>query len=142
MFKPGVIIRNTRILMMIASLGISGWANATEIQWTATQDKAGLTVVTPSISIDGLINDVVMLKTALKHDEEILSQRVEQGRITKGESLMSLLLPGGMLYAAYKKSNHVRAVSAHKQVLAQFNDLTEDLNVLMTNTLPILVAKR
>lgn len=142
MFKLRVTIRNTRVLMMVASLSISGWVNAAEIQWIPKQDSAGFTVNIPSISIEGLVNDVVTVKSALRHDEKLLSNRVERGRISGKESLLSLLLPGGMIYAAYKKNEHANAVREHKLVSAQIKGITEDLAALTITTAPIVVAKR
>lgn len=142
MFKPGVMFRNSRIVMMIIGLGLSGWANGAEVQWTPSQNDAGFTIVLPSINIDELVNDVVTLKVALKHDEKRLSHRVEQRRFTTNESLLSLLLPGGMIYAAYKKSSHAQAVSEHEKVVAQLSLLSEDLAVLTSHVETIVVAKR
>jgi len=141
MFKPAVMFRNIRILMMAISLGLSGWAHGAEIHWTPLQDETGLTVMSPDIDITELVNDVVMLKVALKRDERLLSRKVEQGRITNSESLLSLILPGGMLYVAYKKSNQAQAVSEHEQVLAQLNVIAEDINVLMADGRPVVIAK-
>ncbi|MCK4742291.1 MAG: hypothetical protein KAT25_00575 [Sulfuriflexus sp.] len=143
MFKLRLIIRNTRVLMMTVSLGMmSGWANAAEILWTPEQDVAGFMVMEPSINIDALVDDVVTLKIALKQDEKRLSRQVEQKRITGNETWLSFLLPGGMLYAAYKKNAHTNAIREHKLVSSQLLDITVDLVALTTTAEPIVVAKR
>ena len=143
MFKLDLIIRNTRALTMVVSLGMmSGWANAAETLWTPKQDATGFTVMEPSINIDALVDDVVSLKIALKHDEKRLSHQVEQKRVTSNDTLLSFLLPGGMLYAAYKKSAHTNAVREHKLVSSQLLDITADLVALTTTAGPIVVAQR
>ena len=143
MFKLALIIRNTRVLTMVVSmLGMSGWAHAAETLWTPKQDVAGFMVMEPSIRIDALVDDVVSLKIALKHDEKRLSDQVEQKRVTGNDTLLSFLLPGGMLYTAYKKSAHSNAVREHKLVSSNLLDITADLVALTTTAGPIVVAKR
>lgn len=143
MFKLGLIIRNTRALTMVVSMfGMSGWAHAAETLWTPKQDAAGFTIMEPSINIDGLVDDVFSLKITLKRDEKRLSHQAEQKRFTGNDSLLSFLLPGGMLYAAYKKSAHSNAVREHKLVSSNLLDITADLVALTTIAGPIMVAKR
>ena len=143
MFKLGLIIRNTRVLTMVVSLGMmSGWANAAEILWAPKQDVAGFMVMAPSISIDALVDDVISLKIVLKHDEKRLSHQIEKKRVTGNDTFLSFLLPGGMLYAAYKKNVHANVVREHKLVSTQIKGITEDIAALTITTSPIVVAKR
>ena len=142
MYNLRLIIRNTRILLMIATMAIPGWVTAAEIQWVPVKDKAGLSVMMPGIGMDVLVDDIVRLKLALKHDEKLLSRREERKRITGNQSVLSFLLPGGMLYAAYKKHDHANAVRDHEQVSSMLKEITSDLVALTTISGPIVVAKR
>ena len=142
MFTPRKIIRNTRVLMMLVSLGVSGWASSAEILWTPVQDAGGYTTMKPSINMDALVDEIVSLKSTLREEEKQLSHQVEKSRVTDNDTLLSIFLPGGLLYAAYKKSAHNQAVREHKLVSTQVKEITEDIIALTRIDGPIVVAKQ
>ncbi|MGD8743046.1 MAG: hypothetical protein PVH46_06425 [Granulosicoccaceae bacterium] len=136
------IFRNVRVLLMAASLGIPGWASAAEIHWTPEQHKDGFTVMVPSINMDALVDEMVSLKSELKHDETLLARRMQEKRMTGNDKVLSFLMPGGMLYAAYKKSAYNKAVRNHERVTLQLKEVTTDIVALTTSSGPIAVAQR
>lgn len=137
-----VILRNARVLLMAVSLGIPGWASAAEIQWLPAQAEDGFTVMMPNINLDTLVDEIAALKTELKHDESRLARRVEEKRVTGNDKVLSFLMPGGLLYAAYKKSAYNKAVRDHELVSSRLNEITTDLVALTAIDGPIAVAQR
>jgi hypothetical protein len=137
-----LVIRNVRVLSMIASLGISGWASGAEIEWSPEQGERGFTVMAPSINMDALVDEMVSLKTALKHDEKLLAREVEKKRITGNDKVLSFLMPGGLLYAAYKKSAYDKAVRDHELASSQSREITTELVALTGINGPVVLAKR
>lgn len=142
MFVKNVVIRNVRVWLMVASLGIPGWTSAAEIQWVPKNDEKGFTVMMPDINIDALVDDIARLKIALRHDEKLLAEQVEQKRVTGNDKVISFLMPGGLIYAAYKKNAHSRAVQDHELVVSQLKEISTDLTALMAISGPVVVAKR
>jgi hypothetical protein len=127
---------------MAVSLGIPGWASAAEIQWLPAQAEDGFTVMMPNINLDTLVDEIAALKTELKHDESRLARRVEEKRVTGNDKVLSFLMPGGLLYAAYKKSAYNKAVRDHELVSSRLNEITTDLVALTAIDGPIAVAQR
>jgi len=141
MFSPRKIIRNTRVIMMAISLGVPGLASSAEIVWNPVQDAAGYTTMKPGINMDALIDEVVLLKSTLRQDEKQLSRKVEKRRVTDNETLLSIFLPGGFLYAAYKENAHNQAVREHKLIATQVKEISEDIIALTRIDGPIVLAK-
>ena len=142
MVSPAVMFRNARVLLMAASLALPGWAGAAEIEWSPEQGKDGYTVMVPHIDIDVLVDEMVALKGTLKHDEQVLARKVEEKRMSGNDKVIAFLMPGGMLYAAYKKSAHATAVKEHERVTERLKEATTDIVTLTAVSGPITVAQR
>jgi len=142
MFNLALIVRNTRILMTVVSLAVPGWASSAEIRWTPEQDEAGFTTLQPGINMDALVDEVVTLKVSLRHDEKQLSRQVKEKEITNSDTVLSILLPGGLMYAAYKKNAYNKVVNKHKLVLTQIDTISADIIALTRIDGPIVVAKK
>ena len=136
------IIRNFRLLTICAGIGIPAGASGADIQWAHKTVKGGFSVALPSINMDALVDEIATLKVALKHDKKLLFRRAEQKRMKGKDTVLSVLMPGGLLYAAYKKNAHARAVQQHALVSSQLQEITTDLVAFMTLTEPVMLAKR
>jgi len=141
MLTPRKFIRNTRVLLMAISLGVPGLASSAEIIWTPVQDAAGYTTMKPGINMDALIDEVVSLKSTLRQDEKQMSRKVAKSRVTNNDTLLSIFLPGGFLYAAYRESVHNEAVREHKLIATQVKEISEDIIALTRIDGPIVLAK-
>ena len=141
MLNIHVIIRRLSLMLFFVGFGIQAAAAGADIQWTPKTVKGGFTVKLPGIDNDALVDEVAALKIALMHDKKLLSSEVEQKRFKSGNTVLAALLPGGLIYAAYKKNAHAQAVRDYEQVSSQLKEITTDLAVLTTIDGPILVAQ-
>ncbi|WP_126456861.1 hypothetical protein [Sulfuriflexus mobilis] len=96
----------------------------------------------PSINMDVLVDEIAKLKIALKHDEKLLSRQEEQKRTKGSDAVLAFLLPGGLLYAAYKKNAHAEAVQAHELVSSRLKEISMDLVAFTAINGPVVVARR
>ena len=135
------IIRRLGLMLFFAGFGIQAAAASADIQWTPKTVKGGFTVNAPGIDNDALVDEIAALKIALMHDEQLLSHKVEQKRFKSKNTVLAALLPGGLIYAAYKKNAHAQAVRDYEQVSSQLKEITTDLAALTTIDGPILVAQ-
>jgi hypothetical protein len=142
MFNLSVMFRNARVLLMAASLALPGWASAAEIKWLPEQGKDSYSVMVPRIDIDELVDEMVALKGTLKHDEQVLARKVEEKRMSGNDKVIAFLMPGGMLYAAYKKSAHAAAVKERERVAERLKETTTDIVTLTAMNSHIMVAQR
>ena len=135
------IVRRLGLMLIFAGFGIPAAAAGVDIQWAPKTVKGGFTVKVPSIDNDVLIDEIAALKIALIRDKQLLSSKVEQKRFKSKDTVLAALLPGGMIYAAYKKSAHAQAVKDVEQVSSQIKEITTDLAALTTIDGPILIAQ-
>lgn len=142
MFNRRVLFRNARVIFMVVSLCLPGWASAAEIEWLPQQSNNGLTVMIPSIDLDTLVDEMVAMKVKLKQNERVLAHRVEDKRVTGNDKVLAFIMPGGMLYTAYKKSAYNKAIKEHEQVSEQIEEITSDIVALTTTRGTIAVAQR
>ncbi len=135
------IIRRLSLMLFFASFGIPATAAEADIQWTPQATKGGFTVKLPNINNNALVDEIATLKIALMHDKKLLSRQAEQKRFKDKDTLLTAILPGGLLYAAYKKNAHAQAVQEYKLVSSQLKEITTDLAAFMTIDGPVLVAQ-
>ncbi len=116
-----------RVLFMALGLVASGVVNAAEIRWVPTMAEDGFSVMTPVVNTDAVIDELVVLKAELARSERVLAQQVEQKKVTGSDNVLSLLLPGGLIYAAYKRDAYSRAVEKHELLSRQYAEISSDL---------------
>lgn len=137
-----VMIRKFRVLMMVASLAIPGWGHAADISWIPERGGDGFSVSVPHVSINTLLDEITVLKGELKSDETRLAGRVEEKRVTGNDNVLAFLLPGGLIYAAYRKNAYENAVKEHGWVNSRLREISADLVTLAAINGPIRVANR
>lgn len=135
------IIRRLSLMLLFASFGVPAAAAGADIQWTPQAIKGGFTVNVPGINNDALVDEIAALKIALRHDKKLLSLQAEQKRFKSKDTVLAALLPGGLIYAAYKKNAHARAVQDYELTSSQLKEITTELIALSTIDGPIQVAQ-
>lgn len=133
------IIRRLSFLLLFAGFGIS--ATAADIQWRAATTRGGLTVMQPRINSEALVDEIALLRGELLYDEKRLTSLAEEKRFTSKDSVLAALLPGGLLYAAYKKNAHSLAVKDVARASAQLREITSDLLAFTSTAGPVMLAQ-
>lgn len=136
----GIIHRLSLGLLFTALAGQALAADA-DIRWLPKTIKGGFTIHVPSINHDALVSEIARLKGALTHDKQLLSVQVEQKRFKDKDTLLAALLPGGLLYAAYKKNAHTQAVQRYELASSRLKEVTTDLASFTTIDGPVLLAR-
>jgi len=92
-----------------------------------TTNGAGLSTILPAVDPDKLAGKIKALRTFLQQREEDLTEIVDNSRLGAKGTLLTAIMPGGLLYAAYKKSNLQRAKTELALTTALMDDLAPDL---------------
>lgn len=131
-----------RLLLSISCIGLAIPAvAATDIRWLPETGAQGLTVNMPRIENDVLVVRLAELQTSLKQDMVSLGEQVEQTRMKSKDTVLAAILPGGLIYAAYKKSAHSRAVKQYELVETQLATIDQDIETFQADNGPIVVAR-
>jgi hypothetical protein len=131
-----------RLLLSISCIGfaVPAAASTTDIRWLPETDAQGLTVNMPRIDNDVLATRLAELQARLKQDKVSLSKQVEQTRMKGKDTVLAAVLPGGLIYAAYKKTVHSRAVKQYKLVETQLAVIDQDIASFKADNGPIVIA--
>jgi hypothetical protein len=123
------------------SVGVPAAAATTDIRWLPVTGAHGLTVKMPHIDNDVLALRLTELQTRLELDKHSLSERVEQTRMKGKDTVLAAVLPGGLIYAAYKKTSHQRAVKQYERVETQLAEIDQDMASFPVTNSPLAMAQ-
>ncbi|MDX2505747.1 MAG: hypothetical protein QNL62_14900 [Gammaproteobacteria bacterium] len=90
-----------------------------------------------------LAADVEKLRGAYIRRQHELAQRVESKKLNTGDAIITVLIPGGLLYAGYRKQELEKAKSVLLAVTTEIKELSNDLIALQgqDTTHPLILAK-
>lgn len=77
-----------------------------------------------------LAEDVVELKETFVERQQELEQLVQNKKLDAGDAIIAIVMPGGLLYAGYRKQEFEQAKKNLLAVKAEINDLSNDLTEL------------
>lgn len=79
-------------------------------------------------------------RSALMHYVRKLSDALEETRFTSKDAVLTAIMPGGLLYAAYRKNQSTQAQAQLAQARVRLDELEDDLDVLAGFAAPTVVA--
>jgi pyruvate/oxaloacetate carboxyltransferase len=94
--------------------------------WLYVEQDSGLVTNLPATEKRELIGSVKELRQSLSNKKVQLSTRVEKKKFTTKDTLISAVVPGGMLYASYKMASYKKAKTQLDNVTTQIEELTLD----------------
>lgn len=100
------------------------------LAWVTIEHADGLMVQIPAPATDKLVDQVRQLRSSLLDRQVALSETVEETRFDVADTLLSVILPGGLIYASYRKLSNDRAQARLANVTRELSDLSKGLLVL------------
>ncbi|MDX1698336.1 MAG: hypothetical protein R3308_08610 [Thiohalobacterales bacterium] len=109
----------------------------------ATMTMPGqFTVQLPAIDRAALADDITALRSRLIHRKQDLGKEVAERKMDGSDAVITAIMPGGLLYAGYKKMRYERTRGELEQVAADIEDLTGDIEAIRAGMAPAVVAQR
>lgn len=103
-------------------------------------DSQGFCASLPQVDRENLAQRMQQSQGWLAQQQSRLSARVEKLRFGKLDTLITLVMPGGLLYAAIKKGSHRQEQQRLEQVTQDLSQLNADLLALSTQAAEHKVA--
>jgi len=100
-----------------------------------------LAIQLPEVDREALIEDLRTLRSQLIVRKQMLVLRVEDQKLDRSDALITAIMPGGLLYAGYKKARHEQTKSELAAVVADIEDLSGDLLAVQSWSTPAVVAQ-
>jgi hypothetical protein len=125
------------------ALADEGRASGTATLQTASQliSRDGFIVTVPVAPAGDLMTRIGSYRTALTKRKEILTEKAEDAKPTAKDAVITVLMPGGLLYAAHRTRQYQQAQQALAEVDERLAALAQDLT-LLRNTAPVVVARQ
>ena len=92
------------------------------------------------VDTDTLVEQVQMLRSKLIVRKQQLVQEVDEKQLDTGDALLTVLMPGGLLYAGYKKAVYERARNDLSELSEDITEYSHDLTALTGQTTSVTVA--
>ena len=108
----------------------------------ATVAKAGeLAVELPDVDREALIEQLRTLRSRLIQRKQTLVHTVEDKKLDSGDAVITVIMPGGLLYAGYKKARYEQAKEELARVIAEIEEFSADLLAMQSGSAPVIVAQ-
>jgi hypothetical protein len=145
-----IVFRSITVLAFAAVLIMVKPAAAEDTVMLQPNDRrAGvLTMVGPQgfitrlqvVDADTLAEQVQQLRSELIARKQQLVDEVDEKKLDSGDALLTVLMPGGLLYAGYKKAAYERARNDLAEVSDDISEYSRDLVEIGRRVTPVAIA--
>lgn len=104
-----------------------------------TTNKIGTRL--PVVDRGALIRTLKQLRSQLIERKQALVQIVADKKLDGGDAIITAVMPGGLLYAGYKKIRYDQAKNELDSVSADIEEFSGDLLAMQSMSTPVLVAQ-
>jgi len=108
--------------------------------WLIVKHDHELVSNIPAVTTDTLMNQSRQLLVILDAKKATISQEIKNASFDAKDALISIIMPGGLLYASYRKHVHTQAKEQLIQVTNERNELAKDLLAIQSIVRPIALA--
>ena len=100
-----------------------------------------LAIQLPEIDHETLIDQVRTLRSQLIQRKQVLVQMVADKKLDGGDAFITVIMPGGLLYAGYKKARYEQAKNELARVSADIEEFSGDLLAMQSRSAPVAIAQ-
>ena len=125
------------VIICSASLVQPAAAEQPSVPGTA---PAKLTIQLPYVDRDVLVEKISQLRSRLIHRKQELMQVVADKQMDGGDALITVIMPGGLLYAGYKKARYESAKNELDRVSEDIGEYSDDLLAMQAAAVPLAMA--
>ncbi|EGV49891.1 hypothetical protein [Candidatus Endoriftia persephone] len=114
--------------LVVASLAAALFSSSLPAEERPLQvDSQGFCSSLPSVDRVELSQHILKLHNNLQHQQAELTRAEIEKRFDSTDAVITIILPGGLLYAAYRKADHLKTKARLEQVSSDLNRLSVDL---------------
>jgi len=144
MSAAGASMKKTpnRLFMLIASLGTAFMLQAAHAEPAPVSMLAPhpFIIQLPDVDREVLADQVRLLRSQLIQRKQVLVESVADRKLDGGDALITIIMPGGLLYAGFKKARYEQAKNELARVSADIDEFSSDLLAVQSWSAPVMVA--
>ena len=131
-----------RLLILIASISIAFMLQAAHAEHAPVFVGAPgqFIIQLPDVDREALAEQVRLLRSQLIERKQALVLSVADKQLDGGDALITIIMPGGLLYAGYKKARYEHAKHELDRVNADIEEFSGDLLAVQSRSAPVVVA--
>lgn len=95
----------------------------------------------PGVDREALIEQVRTLRSQLIQRKQELVKVIADKKMDSSDALITTIMPGGLIYAAYKKSSYEHSRNELAGINADIEECSNDLLAMQTGAAPVFVAR-
>jgi pyruvate/oxaloacetate carboxyltransferase len=95
----------------------------------------------PDVDREMLVEELEKLRGQLMQRKQVLERIVAENEQDGGDAIIAVLVPGGLLYAGYKKIRHDQAKNELDSLSADIEEFSGDLLAMQPVPMPMAVAQ-
>jgi len=101
----------------------------------------GFVTQLPAVDSDKLAEQLDELRSLLIARKQELTRELAEDQLDTGDAVLTILLPGGLLYAGYRKAVYEHTRHALEEVSEDIDEFSRDLAFLQGQMSPVAVAR-
>lgn len=100
-----------------------------------------LAIQLPDVDRAALMEQIRTLRSQLIQRKQALAQSVADRKLDGSDAIITAIMPGGLLYAGYKKARYKQAKDELARVSDDIEEFSSDLLAMQSRSAPVVVAR-
>ena len=115
-------------------------ARAEQILVPAT-DTHKLVIQLPDVDRSALVEQVTTLRSQLIQRKQKLLQAVSSKKLDTNDFIITVIVPGGLLYAGYRKARYEQAKNELARVSAEIDEYSDDIIAMQPGSSAVVLVR-
>jgi hypothetical protein len=109
--------------------------------WADTPNEAGFYIDLPAVNPTKLVGQIRTYRVSLMHREAQITQYLDEHRLDAKDAFITVIMPGGLLYALVRKGNLTRVRAQRDEISEEIEELGRDLLAMQAQAGDLTVAQ-
>ena len=109
--------------------------------WTPTENEGGFYTSLPAVNNKQLVGLIRNYQEALTQREQEITRYLDENRLDTADVLITVIMPGGLIYAAVRKANLEEARAELTEITDDMDELSRDLLAMQAGTGELTLAQ-
>ena len=130
-----------RLLLSIALFCTAFLLQTAHAEQTTVTAPDQFAIELPDVDREALVEQVRTLRSRLIQRKQTLVQEVADKKMDSSDTVITVIMPGGLIYAGYKKARYEQAKNELARVTAEIEEFSSDLLAMQSGSVPVVVAQ-
>ena len=129
------------LFILIAIFCTTLMLQAAHAEQAPVTDSNQLVIHLPDVDHELLIEQIKTLRSQQIQCKQALVKIVANKKLDSGDAIITVIMPGGLLYAGYKKASYELAKNELARISADIEESTNDLLAMQSMSESVVVAR-